>query len=170
MCRLASSVFIIRLIKSVLEKRSHTLALAESCTGGLVSSLLTEEMGSSIFFQGGVIAYVNDVKKNLLKIPSSILDVYGAVSHEVVQKMALNVQNLLEADYGLAVSGIAGPGGGNSTKSVGTVYCGASVLSYSFSAKFLFRGSRRKIREDAAHFSLLYFYQMLQVNRGRRYE
>jgi nicotinamide-nucleotide amidase len=113
-------------VQRLLLERKATVATAESCTGGLVSSFLTETAGSSDVFQGGVVAYHNEVKRALLNVPQLILDDYGAVSAETVRAMATNVKEMMGTTYGLAISGVAGPGGGSSEKPVGTVWLGIS--------------------------------------------
>ena len=102
--------------------RGLTLATAESCTGGLIGSLLTDVSGSSDYFLGGVIAYSNEVKRSVLGVQRETLDTAGAVSREVALQMAHGVRRLLTTDYALAVTGIAGPTGGTPDKPVGLVY------------------------------------------------
>lgn len=115
----------VELARAVLERlgeRDQTVALAESCTGGLISHLLTEVPGSSRAFIGSVVAYHNAVKRALLDVPDEVLRNYGAVSAETVRLMALGARQVLHTDWGLAVSGILGPGGGSEEKPVGTVF------------------------------------------------
>lgn len=103
-----------------------TLSLAESCTGGNIGSLITEIPGSSSYFMGSVISYDNRIKEQLLGIDPDILNSYGAVSEETVNAMLQGVSALMQTDYAIAVSGVAGPGGGTEEKPVGTVYIGVS--------------------------------------------
>ena len=105
-----------------LRQLHHTLAVAESCTGGAIGAALTAVPGSSAVFAGGVIAYSNAVKQRQLGVPSDLLERHGAVSDAVVMAMAEGVRDRLETDWGLAVSGIAGPGGGSDEKPVGLVH------------------------------------------------
>ena len=105
-----------------LRQHHHTLAVAESCTGGAIGAALTAVPGSSAVFAGGVIAYSNAVKQRQLGVPSDLLERHGAVSDAVVMAMAEGVRDRLETDWGLAVSGIAGPGGGSDEKPVGLVH------------------------------------------------
>ena len=107
-----------------LQRRGETLAVAESCTGGGLGQTLTAVPGSSAYFWGGVIAYDNQVKINLLKVDPQALADHGAVSAIVAEQMALGVRALLQTDWGLSITGIAGPGGGTSTKPVGLLYVG----------------------------------------------
>lgn len=99
-----------------------TVSTAESCTGGLVAHRLTNIPGSSAYMKGGVVSYSNDVKRSLLDVPPSLLDSHGAVSADVAEKMASGVKERMQTDYGLATTGIAGPGGGTEDKPVGLVY------------------------------------------------
>src|SRR5574341_1389576 len=100
----------------ILTQRGLTLAAAESCTGGLVSHRLTDVPGSSVYFLGGIVAYANQAKIELLGVKESTLASHGAVSQEAVLEMALGVRQALHADIGVATSGIAGPGGATPSK------------------------------------------------------
>ncbi len=122
-------------VGSLLLGRQQTLAVAESCTGGGLGQLLTEIAGSSAYFQGGVIAYDNRVKVNLLKVDAAALEEQGAVSAIAAEQMALGAKAMLQTDWALSITGIAGPGGGTPTKPVGLVYIGLAtpngeVISY----------------------------------------
>ena len=105
-----------------LRARNQTLAVAESCTGGGVGSALTAIPGSSDVFLGGVIAYANRIKQDLLQVPSELLEQEGAVSAAVAQAMAEGARRQLGTDWGVAVTGVAGPGGGSDSKPVGLVH------------------------------------------------
>ena len=109
-----------------LTKRNQTIVFAESCTGGLLSSSLTSISGSSEVFQGSIVSYSNELKNSLLNISEEKLTKYGAVSEEVCEAMAINVKEKLGADWAIAISGIAGPNGGNKEKPVGLVYISIS--------------------------------------------
>ncbi len=106
----------------ILTEKSLTLATAESCTGGQIGHRITETPGSSAYFRGGIIAYDNDIKANVLGVNREILDTKGAVNQEVVEAMAAGARQVLDADVGIAVSGIAGPTGGTPDKPVGLVH------------------------------------------------
>ena len=108
-------------VGEALRERGLTLALAESCTGGLVTGRLTDVPGSSAYVLGGVIAYANDVKRDVLKVSADLLDAHGAVSEPVAAAMAAGIRRVLAADVGVAITGIAGPEGGTDEKPVGTV-------------------------------------------------
>ena len=111
-----------RLVNDALRRRGLTLAVAESCTGGGIAAAITSVPGSSDIFNGGVVAYSNEVKNNLLSVSVEDLCRYGAVSEAVVRQMALGVATIMHASCAIATSGIAGPGGGTAEKPVGTVW------------------------------------------------
>ena len=114
------------LIGRLLADNGKTLSVAESCTGGMIASLMTSVPGASAYFLGSVTSYANSVKENVLGVPSEIIREYGAVSSECVAEMAKGVRRLTGSDYAVATSGIAGPGGGTETKPVGLVWIGVS--------------------------------------------
>lgn len=113
---------LIHRIQEILIKQKKTLSVAESCTGGALSAAFTQQAGCSSYYLGGVIAYSNLMKINLLSVDEKDLEVFGAVSERVVLEMAEGVLKLTESDYSVAVSGIAGPDGGTPSKPVGTVW------------------------------------------------
>jgi len=137
-------------LHEILTKRRFTLATAESCTGGLLGSLLTSTPGSSKYFKLGVIAYSNKAKQILLKLPGSLIKTKGAVSREVAAKMAQNVKRLAGTDIGVGITGIAGPSGGTTQKPVGTVYIAAALKNKTICMKSQFKGGRDKIRKLSA--------------------
>ena len=110
------------LVHKTLIERGETLATAESCTGGNIARLLTAQAGASAYFKGGVVAYSNEVKESTLGVKHETLVTHGAVSEETVREMVEGVRNRLGADYAIATTGIAGPGGGTPEKPVGTVW------------------------------------------------
>jgi nicotinamide-nucleotide amidase len=109
-----------------LREREETLAVAESCTGGLVGSLLTDVPGSSAYFGRSLVTYANDAKQELLAVSREALDAHGAVSGPVARQMARGVRDTAGATWGVATTGIAGPTGGTEEKPVGTVYIGVA--------------------------------------------
>ncbi len=113
-----------QVVGQLLRKRKETVAVAESCTGGGLGTMLTDIAGSSDYFCGGVIAYDNRIKMSLLGVTSEALELQGAVSHIVAQQMALGVKQRLSTSWGISITGIAGPGGGTEVKPVGLVYIG----------------------------------------------
>ncbi|MCL6443740.1 MAG: nicotinamide-nucleotide amidohydrolase family protein, partial [Alicyclobacillus sp.] len=136
---------------------------AESCTGGLTASMLTDVPGASEFFHGGVVAYDNRVKERVLGVPTALLESVGAVSEEVARAMALGVRALCGTDFGLAITGIAGPSGGTPEKPVGLVYGSvAGPDGEAMTYRMQFRGSREQIRIRAAKSMLWRLWQAAQ--------
>ncbi|HIC85736.1 MAG TPA: CinA family protein, partial [Desulfobacterales bacterium] len=131
-----------------------TLALAESCTGGLVGHRITNLSGSSEYFQGSVVCYSNRAKEDLLGVRPQTLERYGAVSDQTAQEMAVGVREALKADLAVAITGIAGPTGGSKEKPVGTVYFGLSNSKGVISQSYRFLGSRREVKAQAATMAL----------------
>lgn len=138
----------------ILTAKKLSLSVAESCTGGLVCHWLTNVPGSSGYFKQGVIAYSNSAKISLLNLPAEILEKFGAVSPEAVEEMAKRVKEISGTDIGIAVTGIAGPGGGTREKPVGLVYTGFSSSAKIVSEEHHFGGSRELIKIQAAQASL----------------
>ncbi len=134
-----------------LRGRGCRMATAESCTGGLAASTLTDVAGSSDWFEGGVVAYDNRIKMRLLAVPEEVLVRYGAVSRECVEAMVLGVCDLMRVPVGVAISGIAGPGGGSAEKPVGTVWMAWKCFDRVWSRVFLFQGQRREIKTQSVH-------------------
>jgi nicotinamide-nucleotide amidase len=131
-------------IGRILLENSHTLAVAESCTGGYISHLITSIPGSSNWYKGGITAYSNEIKQNLLGISAKSLGKHGAVSEQVVREMAEGARNKLEADYAVATSGIAGPTGGTEEKPVGTVWIAVAGPNKTVAEKFVFGDNRER--------------------------
>jgi len=138
----------------LLRKKHKTVAVAESCTGGLIGDRLTNVPGSSDYFLGGAVVYSNLLKHRLLGVSSLILRTKGAVSEECAQQMAKGVRDLCGADYGLATTGIAGPGGGTREKPVGLVYLALSDGKTTDVERHRFLNSRREIKERTAQAAL----------------
>ena len=133
-----------------LIKRKKTISVAESCTGGLLSSLLTKYPKASAYFLLGVVAYSNKSKKQILDIPEKIINKYGAVSNKVALLMARNIRKKINADFGISITGIAGPTGATAIKPKGTVYIGLSTKNKTICRLFLFPGNRENIRKHSA--------------------
>ena len=131
-------------IGRLLIKSSRTLVVAESCTGGNIAHFITSNSGSSAYFKGGVVAYSNEIKNKLLEIPMELIQANGAVSQQVAEAMALGAQNILNADYSVATTGIAGPDGGTDEKPVGTVWIAVAGPSRITSKKYIFRHNRER--------------------------
>lgn len=137
-----------------LSRRGKTLALAESCTGGLIGKRLTDAAGASTFVLGGVVAYSNSIKERLLGVRPDTLAAHGAVSGETATEMAKGARRAFNADYAVSVTGIAGPGGGTPEKPVGTVWIGIAGADLLDARRLLLRGDREEVRERAAQAAL----------------
>jgi nicotinamide-nucleotide amidase len=149
------------LAQVIIEKLTaagHTLALAESCTGGAIGQRMTSVPGASRAFVGGVVCYSDRVKADMLKVKPADLTEHGAVSEVVANQMATNVCSLLGSTYGISVTGIAGPGGGSVAKPVGLVYIGVATPSKTHVLENRFRGSREHIREISVQRALSVLY------------
>ncbi len=133
-------------IGGILRERGLRIAVAESCTGGLIANRITNIQGASDYFDIGFITYSNDSKELFLFVPEEIIAEKGAVSSEVAKAMAEGVIEATGADIAVAVTGIAGPGGGSPEKPVGTVYVGLALRNQVFVRKFLFSGDRISIK------------------------
>ena len=135
---------------ALLLERNMKLATAESCTGGLVGEILTERGGSSEFYAGGIVAYENSVKEQVLGVPAAMLAQYGAVSPEVARAMAEGALRVVGANVAVAFTGIAGPGGGTPEKPVGTVCYAVATRDGTVDRQMVFPGSRTQVRQLAA--------------------
>jgi len=145
-------------VSNLLRKKNLTLSIAESCTGGLFSSLITKHQGASQFFDSGFIVYSNQAKMDLLNIPKSILDKHGAVSKEVALLLANNIKENRKTDISISITGIAGPESDNTRKPVGLVYIAINDQNNkSIVKEYNFSGSRNKIQKltSKAAFKLL---------------
>jgi nicotinamide-nucleotide amidase len=139
-------------VAGMLKEKKLTISIAESCTGGYISHLLTSMAGSSIYYEGGVVSYSNELKTALLGVPDEILMTHGAVSTQTVEKMAEGIRLKTGTDLGLATSGIMGPSGGTETKPVGFVCVGVSTKHKTVTTTFQFRFDRaRNIELTAIH-------------------
>jgi nicotinamide-nucleotide amidase len=134
-----------------LRHRGETVAVAESCTGGMLGTALTSVSGSSDVFQGGIITYTNQAKHELLGVSQADLDQHGAVSEPVARAMAEGARQKLHSTWALSTTGIAGPGGGTPEKPVGTVFVGLAGPHGSFARQFEIRGNRGIVRERTVH-------------------
>ena len=141
--------------------KGKTLVTAESCTGGGIGAALTSVPGSSEVFKGGIICYTNWVKENILEVNPAALRKYGAVSVPVAAEMALNARLMMEADIGLSVTGLAGPGGDEYDNPVGTVCIGYSSNVRSVTKQFRFSGDREEVRQHAIDAALTIVLEML---------
>lgn len=148
-------------IGRLLRARRLKLAAAESCTGGLVADRITDVPGSSDYFLGGVVAYDNQVKMDLLKVPPELLARYGAVSEQTVRAMAEGARCLLGADIAVSVSGVAGPGGGSPQKPVGVTWIGLAAPEGTWARHFRWSGDRRANKESSADAALQFILDYL---------
>ncbi|MBO8125954.1 MAG: CinA family protein [Firmicutes bacterium] len=141
-------------VGEMLSVRGQTLSTAESCTGGLLGSTITDLPGSSVYYLGGVITYSNELKQALLGVKATTLEKHGAVSSQTVEEMAKGIQELTGSTYALAVSGIAGPGGGTPEKPVGLVYIGLAGPQGVISVRKQFTGNRGEVKVQTVHAAL----------------
>ncbi len=148
---------------SALINAEYTIATAESCTGGSIGVAFTDLPGSSRIFRGGVIAYANKVKTDLLNVPEDMLEKYGAVSEPVARTMAETVRLLCDADIAVSTTGIAGPGGGTAQKPVGTVWFACATSSSTHAVKQLFSGTREVIRASAVAYAVTMLYDSIEI-------
>ena len=153
----------------LLRRRGLRLAVAESCTGGLIGHRLTNIPGSSDYYMGSVTAYAYEAKVRLLGVSWSSLEEYGAVSREVAIEMARGVRTNLNADIGLSVTGIAGPGGGSAEKPVGLTWIGFSSPDGEEARQFIWQGDRLQVKEQSAEAALDILVEYLRrVGDGSR--
>ena len=148
-------------LAAALLAQGSTLATAESCTGGLLGKRLTDLPGSSRWYLGGVVAYANEVKRDLLGVDAGVLMSEGAVSGAVAAAMAEGAMHRLKASAGISITGVAGPGGGSEEKPVGTVWIGAAVEGRSTTALHHFPGNREDIRDRSAQAAIQQLLRML---------
>jgi len=139
-----------------------TLSSAESCTGGMVGMLITSVSGSSEWFRGGVIAYSNSLKSDLLNVPASLIEAEGAVSRETAMAMAVGVRELTGSDFSISATGVAGPGGGTQEKPAGSVWMAVCSSQAVFAELKRFTGKRDVVRRKAAHYLLAMLYALLE--------
>ncbi len=154
---------ILKKIRALLISGNKTVSVAESCTGGLVSKLLTDLSGSSKYFISGFVTYSNLAKIGILKIPAKIIAQKGAVSKETACLMAQSARKIVKADFGIGITGIAGPTGGSPKKPVGTVFITIDSKNKKICRKFRFTGTRAAIRRKAALKALELLLHRLQI-------
>jgi PncC family amidohydrolase len=138
------------IVGDLLRSHGWRLAVAESCTGGLIGHRLTNIAGSSTYYMGSITAYAYEAKVRLLRVQWKTLEQYGAVSEPVVIEMARGVRRALAADIGLAVSGISGPGGGTADKPVGLTCFGISIPEDEQAWRYIWQGDRLQNKEQSA--------------------
>ncbi len=156
-------------LQDLLRENKMSVTTAESCTGGLVASMITELSGSSDIFNGSIVSYSNEIKNQILNVKKEHLEEFGAVSSEVVSDMLDGVLSLFKANYAIAISGIAGPLGATKDKSVGTVVIGiASESSYKKVVTYHFEGDRKAVQMQAAKTSLKNLLNLLKKDLTKK--
>jgi len=156
-------------VGKLLTKNKKTLSVAESCTGGLIGERLTDASGASGFFIEGVIAYANEAKIRTLNVSPELINQHGAVSAEVAEAMAKGIRERAQTDFGISVTGIAGPNGGSDEKPVGLVFIGYSDDAQTKSLKIILPGDRYLIRWRASSAALDFLRRKILKNYDRRY-
>lgn len=149
-------------IYKLLKAKGLTLGAVESATGGLISHWLTNVPGISDVYKGGICAYANETKMNVVGVAAATLDEYGAVSAEVAEEMAAGGRRALNVDVCIADTGIAGPGGATATKPVGLFYLGLAHGAAAESRRHVFGGDREEIKEAAAGAAILWLKEYLE--------
>ena len=148
-------------IAEILLNHKLKCAVAESCTGGLLGGSFTSVSGSSKWFSGGIIAYSNSVKIDILGIDSFLIEKFGAVSEEVAKEMAYKCASIFNSELTISITGIAGPNGGSILKPVGLVWIGVLFKEKFSSLKVSLSGDRRTIRENSVNLALEFVFQTI---------
>ena len=156
------------IVGNLLKARHQTIATAESCTGGKLAALLNKHSGSSAFYKGSVVAYSNEVKEQVLKVNREYLDTYGAVSEQVVTLMAYGAKKVLNTDYAIATSGVAGPTGGTAEKPVGTVWMAIATPDKVYSECFHLGKLREQITDRACTKALVELLKIVHRQSSNR--
>ena len=151
-------------LAATFERLGYQLAVAESCTGGMLAAAITDLPGVSSFFIGGIVSYSNEVKQGLLHVPLEVLADHGAVSEQTARAMAEGVRNRLEADVGVGITGIAGPGGATERKPVGLVHIAVATPAGTFCRADVWSGDRSSVREASVRAALE--LTLHEVSRG----
>ena len=149
---------------SEINKRKLTLALAESCTGGIIASIITGIPGASEFFLGAAVTYSNKSKTDLLNVDPVILEKYGAVSHQTAEAMVKGAKELFGSDITVSVTGIAGPTGGTAEKPVGLVFIAIDFEGQTKVIRNIFKGSRNDIRSEASRIAVGMILDIMEPN------
>ena len=146
----------------LLREKGMKIAVAESCTGGLIGGRITDVAGSSDYFEAGLVTYSNRAKERFLSVPHEVIAAKGSVSPEVAEAMARGVRVATGADIGVAVTGIAGPGGGSPEKPVGLVYIGLAAPDATVTRKHQFQGDRAAVRRQTIEEALKLALEVLE--------
>ena len=150
---------------TLLKDKKLKIAVAESCTGGLLGGAFTSMPGSSQFFELGMTTYSNEAKIKLLEVKESTIHQYGAVSENTAKEMAINIKNIANTHIGVSITGIAGPDGGSEEKPVGLVYIGVSMENTINIYKHLFEGDRANIRKQSVSSAIEHILLLLKEER-----
>lgn len=148
-------------IGDLLRSKRLKLSLAESCTGGLIASCITDVPGSSEYFLGCVVAYAYEAKEGLLDVPHDLLLQHGAVSEAISRELARNARRKFGADVAIGITGIMGPGGATATKPLGLTYIALSAPGTEWCRRFVWSGDRIENKRDSAHQALEILYEYL---------
>lgn len=149
-------------LANLLLEKGLTIAVAESCTGGLLSKLITDVSGSSEYFLMGIVCYSNRAKTEILNVDKEILQKYGAVSSQCANAMLIGLKKISDSHIGIATTGIAGPGGGTKDKPVGLVYCGFYIKDKFYVEEIFLKGNREQIRNQTANFCFKFMIDRLR--------
>ena len=144
----------VQVVADRLLRHRQKVCTAESCTGGLIAKTFTDLAGSSDWFERGFVTYSNAAKNQMLAVPASLIEDYGAVSEAVATAMASGALRHSEADYSIAVTGVAGPGGGSDDKPVGTVWIAVASAEQMVAKRYQFDGDRQAVRAATLHSAL----------------
>jgi nicotinamide-nucleotide amidase len=153
-------------VGTLLKEKGKTLAVAESCTGGYISHLITKVPGSSAYLKGSVVSYANEIKTDFLDVDVTVIQSKGAVSEEVVKQMAQHILQKFNTDYSIATSGIAGPDGGSEEKPVGTVWIAVANKDKVVTQKYLMGNNRERTIERTSLTSLMMLRNLI-LNKER---
>ncbi|MDP7005224.1 MAG: CinA family protein [Phycisphaerales bacterium] len=156
-----------KFVGELLQRCGGTLVTAESCTGGLIAESITTISGASSWYLGGWVTYSNEMKVSQLKVSEELLKEHGAVSSHVAKAMCLGAKQQSDSFAALSTTGIAGPTGGTSEKPVGTVYVGCTVQNETEVRSFLFKGSRKEVKEKTANAAFQLLRDMLSDDNHR---
>ena len=155
------------LVHDLLTQRQQTLSTAESCTGGAIASRFTAMAGASVYFNGGVIAYANEVKIGILGVNAEDIERYGAVSESVARQMAEGARQATGSDYAIATTGIAGPTGGTKEKPIGTVWMAVATPTHTITALRNCGTDRGQIINRATAYAIEMLYKELKNNTNK---
>jgi PncC family amidohydrolase len=154
-------------LKELCSAKHITLSLAESCTGGRIGDYITNVSGSSVYFLGGIIAYSNEAKINILQVPSEIIAQFGAVSPQTALAMAKGAKTFFNSKLAASVTGIAGPAGGSAQKPVGLVYIALVSAKNEQVKAYNFSGTREQIKEQACITVLQNIVDSIEISKGQ---